>query len=85
MTQKYSTTNDYTDEELLALYREALARISVSGQSYQAAIMGQTRTFTSADLREVREQIEWLEKRIERDEAANGGEIPVNFARFTRG
>lgn len=60
MPEAYSTSNTYTDAELLALYREALARISVSGQSY--VING--RTFTMASLKEIREQIVWLEGRL---------------------
>jgi hypothetical protein len=73
--EKYSTTNDYTDAELLALYRECLARISVSGQSYQ--VMG--RIFTAANLAEVRRQIEWLEGRIN---SASG--MATNIARIKR-
>jgi hypothetical protein len=50
---------EYTDAELLALYREALAAIA-TGQSY--TIRG--KALTRADLSEVREMIAWLEKRV---------------------
>lgn len=85
MSDKYVADNSYTDAELLLLYREALARISVSGQSYQASIGGGTRMFTSADLNEVQGMISWLENRIDMVSAANGGAKAVNYAKFARG
>lgn len=57
---KYVAQFEYTDAELLALFREALARVSVSGQSYQIA----GRIFTAANLPEIRKQVEWLESRV---------------------
>ena len=76
MTTAYEASNTYTDAALLALYREALARIAVSGQSY--TIKG--RTFSMANLKEIREQIAWLESRV-----ATASEGPVqNVARLKR-
>lgn len=61
MATKYVANDTYTDAELLALWRECYARISVSGQSYQMAIPGGgTTTYTSADIRYVRNQIDAL-------------------------
>lgn len=75
MPDKYEAEHEYTDAELLALYREALARIPVSGQGYTIA----GRTFTMADLQHVREMVEWLEVRIS---SASG---PArNYARLNR-
>ena len=73
---KYAATDTYTDQELLDLYREAYARISVSGQSYEIA----GRVFKMADLRFIQQQIEWLERRI--DTAAAG--ITSNQVHFRR-
>jgi hypothetical protein len=81
MTEKYAAANDYTDAELLALYRECLARISVSGQSYQMTLGGGTRNFTAADLKQVREMVTWLEDKISRVSAGS----TVNYANLTRG
>jgi hypothetical protein len=68
-----SAIQQFTDAELLTLYRNALAAIA-TGQSY--GIGG--RTLTRPDLAEVREQINWLEQRIQDD--ATGGNIAL--ARF---
>lgn len=65
-----------TDSELLDLYRACLAKIAVSGQEYQIG----DRTFTAADIAEVRTTISWLESRIS---AADVGGFAVNYA--TRG
>lgn len=76
---KFVAQNQYTDQELLDLYREALASISQK-QSYQMNVGGGTRMLTLANLEEVRSQIEWLELRI--DKAAPG--LAVNYARLGR-
>ena len=77
---KYEAGYTYTDAELLALYREALAAISVGGQQYRI----DDRWFTSADLPEVRDMITWLEQRI--NEANASSSLPANFvARMVRG
>lgn len=72
---KYEAEYTYTDSELLALYREAMARISVSGQSYEIG----DRVFTAADLPAVRQQIEWLESRV--NSASGSVDNLVNFRR----
>jgi len=72
---KYEAEFTYTDQELLDLYRQALAKISVAGQDYMIA----GRRLTQANLKEVREQITWLEGRVNQ---ASG--IAANFARLNR-
>lgn len=73
---KLAAAFEYSDAELLALYREAYATIAVKGQEYQ---FGQRR-LTRADLAEVQQQIDWLENRIA---AASSGLtiIPVRRTR----
>jgi len=63
-----------SDSSLLDLYKEALEAIA-TGQSYQ--IRG--RTMTRANLREVRETIDWLERRVSRGSDATGGVDLVTF------
>ena len=58
---KLAADHEYTDAELLALYREAFARLSVGGQSYKIG----TREYVAADLPHIRETITWLESRVE--------------------
>jgi hypothetical protein len=74
-TTKPAASFDYTDAELLALWRECLATISVKGGRYR---IGQ-REWQSHDLREVREMVEYYERRV----AAESG-LAVNHARFVR-
>jgi hypothetical protein len=65
MPTKYVANDTYTDAELLALFRECYARISVSGQSYQMTTPGGgTTTFTAADLPRVRDQIDKLQAAV---------------------
>lgn len=71
---KYEASYTYTDAELLALYREALARLS-QHQSY--TIMG--REFVLADLQYVQDMIQWLESRI-----AHASGPADNYARLNR-
>lgn len=56
----------YTDEELLAIFREAYAKCAVEGQTYE--FMGQK--FTRADLQTLANEIDRLEKKV--SAAANG-------------
>jgi hypothetical protein len=56
-----------TDQELLEFTRAAIAQITLHGQSYTIG----NRTFTRADLPELREQVEWLEARIARSSGDN--------------
>lgn len=57
-----------TDAAMLTLYNEALQAVA-TGQSYE--ING--RRMTRADLREIRETIEWLEERIARADDTTAG------------
>lgn len=70
---KHTPGATYTDAELLVLFREALASVAVSGQSYR---MG-SREYTRADLPEIRSQIEWLETRVNK---SSGGGSSYNTA-----
>ncbi len=64
---KIVAENSYTDSELLALVREAIAKLMAGGQSYD--IGGQS--FTRADLGMLRTYAQELEYRI--NEASTGG------------
>lgn len=55
--------------QLLEVYKEALYAIAVAGQSYSIG----PRTFTRANLKDVRDMIEWLEFQVSRDADATGG------------
>lgn len=65
-----------TDAELLEFTRAAIAQITLHGQAY--TVRG--KTLTRADLPELREQLQWLESRIN----ADAGESKTNFARRQR-
>ena len=68
----------YTDSELLDLYREAYAKLSVLGQETQ--LLG--KRVTRADLSQIKDQIEWLEQRVD---AANTSRGPNrNYAKFVK-
>jgi hypothetical protein len=77
MVTKVTTANSYSDADLLALFREGVALIAATGQSYQ--ISG--RTYNAASLPAMRDMIDWLEGRISAE--ANG--IVTNYARLVRG
>ena len=77
MVTKFTTANDYTDSELLALFREGVAAIAATGQSYQIA----GRMYTAASLPAMWKMIEQLETRIS---AATSGPIATNMARLVR-
>ena len=72
---KFSTSNEYTDGELLELFREAYAQIAATGVSYSIA----GRQWSAADLPSIRDQIEWLESRIDGD-----AKPAQNLARLVR-
>lgn len=76
MSQKLTAQFEYTDQELLAMWRECYAAIAVHGQSY--SLLG--RTYTRADLSEVQAQIRWLESRIEQ-RSTGLIRIPIRIAR----
>lgn len=68
---------DYSDAELLALWRQASADVAAGGQS--KAIRG--RTLTLADASEIRDQIKFFESRINR---ANRGKAYTYIERVRR-
>ena len=74
---KYVADFDYTNAELLALYRQCLARISVSGQEYEIG----TRRFTAADLAEVRATINELEQKVSAGTCRGAAESLVSLRR----
>lgn len=74
MATKLVAAFDYSDADRLALYRQAAAVCSVSGQSYQIA----GRTFTSVNLSELETLITDLENKIA---AASSGPMATNYAR----
>lgn len=55
---------DYSDQELLKIYRKALVDIALSGQAYD--VDGQT--LTRANLQQIREMVTWLEDRIKSED-----------------
>jgi hypothetical protein len=67
---KLTAQFDYTDAELLALYREALAALS---QNKSYTIRG--KSLTRTDLPQVREMIDWLERRV--DAAAGNSAVVI--------
>ncbi len=72
---KMSTPSAYTDAELLALWRAAFAEVS-KGKAY--SING--RSFTKADSKEIRDNIDWLEKRTSGTGTGNN----IAYARMNR-
>jgi hypothetical protein len=61
-TTKPTADFTYTDQELLDLWRECLAVISIKGKSYKMGSNG--REFTAFDLGEVRGMVEYFERRV---------------------
>lgn len=76
MVTKVTTANTYSDAELLALFREGVALIAATGQSYQIA----GRTYNAANLPAMRDMIDWLEGRI----SAESNGIVTNYVRLVR-
>ena len=77
MVTKFVTANAYTDAELLALFREGVAAIAATGQSYQIA----GRMYTASSLPAMFTVMEQLERRID---AATYGTIATNLVRMVR-
>ena len=73
---KFKAQETYTDPELLELYRQAMAKISI-GEEY--TIGG--RTLKSADLQAVRETIDWLEQRIQASSTTGSNTALARFGR----
>lgn len=63
-----------TDAELLEFTRAAIAQITLHGQAYGE----RGRTLTRADLKDLRDQCDWLERKIAA--AANSGGDKTNYA-----
>lgn len=76
MAAKITTANTYTDAELLALLREGVAQIAATGKSYSIG----SRTYTAANLNDMRETIDWLESRI----ASASSGLATNLVRLVR-
>lgn len=74
---KYAADFTYTDQEILNLLREALAAVTVRGQS--TIVMG--REFNAANLSELQGAIETYEQRVN---AADATGPAVNYATFSR-
>lgn len=83
--------DEYSDATLLELYRQALARGAVMGSTLD---LGHGRTMVCPSPKELRDTIDWLEKKIASDSpagssASDGGIntlgslnlIPTTFAR----
>ena len=75
-TTKPAADFTYTDQELLNLWREALAVISIKGSSYKIG----SREYTFHDLDHVLAMVKYFEERV----AAETTGIAVNLARFDR-
>ena len=59
-TTKPTASFTYTDQELLDLWREALAVISIKGNRYRIG----NREYEFHDLRHAREMVEYYERRV---------------------
>jgi len=64
-----TSINNPTYAQLLEVYKEALYAIAVSGQSYKIG----PREFTRANLKEIRDTINWLEFEVDRGSDVTGG------------
>lgn len=85
MPSQYEADATYTDAELLAIYRELIARGAKAGVEYDIGSHGRGRRIVFPGMKEAREMIEWLEDRIADEElatAAVGG--AQNLAVFNR-
>lgn len=82
---KYVADDTYSWQELLNLWRQCYARISVSGQMYQMNIGGGTRMFSEAHLKYVKEQIIFCQLQLSLEEsAASGNGGAQNLVQFQR-
>jgi hypothetical protein len=76
MVTKFTTANTYSDAELLALFREGVASIAATGQSYRVA----GHEYTAASLPAMWAMIEQLENRIASAESG----LATNYVRLVR-
>ena len=65
-----------TDAELLEFTRAAIAQITLHGKAYTQS----GRQLTREDLKSLREQVEWLEGRINAESATTSGGGKSNYA-----
>jgi hypothetical protein len=72
------TANDGTDAEMLVAVRAAIVRVTVVGQSYVI----RNRTYTDADLRELRLWETALQRRITNASSGMARNIARNNRRF---
>lgn len=72
---KFAADHTYTDQELLDLWRQCYATVSVMGQTY---VMGD-REWTAADNAEIIRNIQFLESRINAASGANPSQILARF------
>ena len=81
MTGRYEAEFTYTNQQLLDIWRGTLAQIGATGQAYSIG----NRSLTRANLREVRETINDLERKVAAESAspssAGSGETKVYFKR----
>lgn len=76
---KNEAASTYTDAELLALTREAIANLTAGAQRYRIG----GREFQAADLDKLWKQVEMLEARIARASSGGLGWRNVKFKRRT--
>jgi hypothetical protein len=57
-----------SNAELLALYREGLAKLATA---QEVEILG--KRIRRADLKDLRETVDWLERKVSREESGSGG------------
>jgi hypothetical protein len=72
----YEANHTYTDQQLLDLWRECHARISVSGQSYSLA---DGREYTAADAGKVLGFINYYQQRVNAASGSNPSQILARF------
>lgn len=74
---KFEASADYTDEELIALYRAAIAERAVVGKEYYI----RDRRVVFPGVKEAMETIEWLERRIASKQSPGRA---TNYVRMVR-
>jgi hypothetical protein len=74
----YTDSEDYTNAQLLAHVRKAIAAVTLGGQAYT---MPGGRSVTHANLKELRETADWLTAAVESETAgeSGGGNVIVRF------
>jgi len=72
---KFAADHTYTDQELLDLWRQCHAAISVMGQSYEIG----DRVYTAANSQEVIRNIQFYESRVNAASGSNPSQILARF------